>query len=403
MDDDETISIEKKHAAAVYAKRPLVIDRGQGAIVFDRRGNKYVDCTGSYGVAIVGHSHPRIVKAIQDQAEKLLSCHGSFYNETRSILISKIMKIAPSPLTKVFLSNSGAEAVECAIKLARKFTGKKEIVACMGGFHGKTFGALTATWGRKYRDPFQPLVPNFKHIPFGNIDKAKEAITADTAGIIVEPVQGESGVRLPPDGYLAQLREVCHEAGVLLICDEIQTGFGRTGKLFASQNWNVTPDIMCLAKGVAGGLPVGVTLAREDIMSSLKVGEHTSTYSGNPLIAAAASAAIDVLIEERLPDRAAIMGEHFAKRLMTVRDKTRAIREIRGLGLMIGVECRFDVLSVIMKSIERGVLVLDAGRNILRFLPPLVIQQSELDFVADVLEEVLEEEVRGRLQGPASI
>ncbi|MCW4020795.1 MAG: aspartate aminotransferase family protein [Candidatus Bathyarchaeota archaeon] len=402
MNEQEVIDIERRLMANVYAKRPVIISRGRGALVWDIHGKEYIDCTGSYGVCIVGHSHPKVVEAIKRQAETLISCHGSFYNDVRSELLQKIVQITPKSLNKVFLGNSGAESVECAIKLARKFSGKPEIIAMMGAFHGKTMGALSATWNKKYREPFKPLVPSFKHVPPDNLEKMREAITEKTAAIIVEPIRGEGGVRVPPKGFLQGLREICDEESLLLILDEVQTGFGRTGKMFACEHWGVTPDIICLAKSVAGGLPLGITIAKENVMSSLKLGEHTSTFSGNPLVCAAACAAIEVMVEERLPERAATLGRYFKEKLEELQARHKIVREVRGLGLMIGVELRFDVLNILLKSMDKGVLILDAGRNILRFLPPLVIKREYIDRVIATLDTVLEEEENERLRGTPS-
>lgn len=399
MNEQEIMNIEEKLMANVYAKRPIVITKGKGALVWDINGKEYIDCTGSYGVCIVGHSNPKVVDAVKRQAETLISCHASFYNDVRSELLQKITQITPKGLNKIFLANSGAEAVECAIKLARRFSSKSEIIAMIGAFHGKTMGALTATWDKKYSEPFKPLVPEFKHVPPDDLEKVRAAITEKTAAILVEPIRGEGGIRVPPTGFLPGLREICDERGILLIFDEVQTGFGRTGKVFACEHWNVTPDIICLAKSVAGGLPIGVTIAKEDIMSSFKVGEHTSTFGGNPLVCAAACAAIDVLVEEKLPERAATLGRHFKEKLEDLQAHHKIIREVRGLGLMIGVELRFDVLNILNKSMKKGVLILDAGRNVLRFLPPLVIEKEHIDKVIAVLDTVIEEEEHERLRG----
>jgi len=392
VNEKEIMNLEEKLMANVYAKRPIVITRGKGALVWDINGKEYIDCTGSYGVCIVGHSHPKVVEAVRKQAETLISCHASFYNDARSELLQKIVQIAPKGLNKVFLANSGAEAVECAIKLARKFSGRPEIIVMMGAFHGKTMGALSATWDRKYREPFKPLVPEFKHVPSDDLEKVREAITEKTAAIIVEPIRGESGIRVPPNGFLPGLREICDETNVLLIFDEVQTGFGRTGKIFACEHWNVVPDVLCLAKSWAGGLPLGITIAKEDVMSSLKVGEHTTTFGGNPLVCAAACAAIDVLVEEKLPERAATLGRYFKEKLEVLQARHKIVREVRGLGLMIGMELRFDVLNIILRSMDRGVLILDAGRNVLRFLPPLVIERKHIDRVIETLDIVMEGE-----------
>lgn len=398
MNEKEIIEIEEKLMANVFSKRPVTITRGRGALVWDIHGKEYVDCTGSYGVCIVGHSHPKVVEAIERQAKTLISCHASFYNDVRSELLQKLVQIAPKGINKVFLGNSGAESVECAIKLARKFTGKPEIIAMMGAFHGKTMGALSATWNKKYREPFKPLVPGFKHVPPDNLEKVNEAITENTAAILIEPIRGEGGIRLPKNGFLQGLREICDEKGILLILDEVQTGFGRTGKMFACEHWDVTPDIICLAKSVAGGLPLGVTFAKENIMSSFKIGEHSTTFSGNPLICAAACAAIDVMVEEKLPERAAKLGKYFKERLEELQAKHKIVRDVRGLGLMIGMELKFDVLNILLKSINNGVLILDAGRTILRFLPPLVIEKKHIDRVVTVLDAILEDEEHERLR-----
>jgi acetylornithine/LysW-gamma-L-lysine aminotransferase len=394
VNEREIIDAEEKLMANVFSKRDRVLTRGRGALVWDINGNEYIDCTGSYGVSIVGHCHPRVVEAVKRQVETLISCHASFYNDVRSELLEKIIRIAPKGLNKVFLSNSGSESVECAIKLARKYSGKTEVIALVGAFHGKTMGALSATWKQKYRGPFKPLVPGFKHVPPDNLEKMREAITEKTAAVLVEPIRGEGGIRMPSDDFLPGLREICDETGVLLIFDEVQTGFGRTGKVFACEHWNVVPDVLCLAKSAAGGLPMGATFAKEEIMASFKRGEHSSTFSGNPLVCAAASAAIDVLVEEKLPERAAKLGKYFMKKLEALGEKHKMMREVRGLGLMIGVETRFDIYNIILGCMNHGVLILDAGRNVLRFLPPLVIEKEQVDKVVEVLDDVMAEDGR---------
>jgi len=388
----DIISFENRLMANVYGKRPLVITRGKGALVWDAKGKEYVDCTGSYGVALLGHSHPKVVEAICKQAETLISCHASLYNNKRTEFLQKLMSITPMGLNKAFLSNSGAESVECAIKLARKFTGKPEIIAVMGGYHGKTMGALSATWDKKYRTPFQPLVPEFKHVPPDNIEKLTEAITDKTAAVLLEPIRGEGGVRVPPDEFLPGVRELCDEKSVLLILDEVQTSFGRTGKLFGCDHWGVTPDVMCLAKPFAGGLPIGITVAKENIMASFKIGEHSTTFSGSPLVCAAGCAAINVLVKDKLAERAETIGGYFKAKLEELQAKYKIVKDVRGLGLMLGMELRYDVRNIILKTMEKGVLILDAGRNVLRFLPPLVIEKEQIDKAVSVLDEVIGEE-----------
>jgi acetylornithine/LysW-gamma-L-lysine aminotransferase len=396
MNDKEVIDTETRYLANVFAKKQVVFTRGKGALLWDINGKEYLDCASSYGVAALGHCHPKVVEAVKAQAEQLITCHSCYYNDKRAEFIEKIVQITPNGLDKAFLSNSGAESVECAIKLARKYTGKPEIIALMGGFHGKTMGALSATWDKKYRAPFMPLIPEVKHVAPDNADKIREAITDKTAAVLLEPIRGEGGVRVPPYGYLQEIREICDEKSVLLMFDEVQTSFGRTGKLFGCQNWNVTPDIMCLAKPFAGGLPIGITVAKENVMSSLKVGEHSTTFSGSPLVCAAGCAAIEALVEEKLADKAAVNGEYFKLKLEALKSKHKIVKEVRGLGLMLGMELRYDVLNVILKSLEKGVLVLDAGRTVVRLLPPLIIEKAQIDKAIEVLDTVLGEEENER-------
>jgi acetylornithine/LysW-gamma-L-lysine aminotransferase len=392
MNEYDIINFENRLMANVFAKRPVVITRGEGALVWDIKGKEYIDCMGSYGVALLGHSHPKVVETVCKQAETLISCHASLYNNKRTEFLQKLMSITPKGLNKAFLSNSGAESVECAIKLARKFTGKPEIIAVMGGYHGKTMGALSATWDKKYREPFQPLVPEFKHVPPDNLEKLADAVTDKTAAVLLEPIRGEGGVRVPPEDFLPGVRELCDEKTILLILDEVQTSFGRTGKLFACEHWGVTPDVMCLAKPFAGGLPIGITVAKEDIMSSLKIGEHSTTFSGSPLVCAAGCAAIDVLVKDKLASRAETLGGYFKAKLEELQAKYKIVKEVRGLGLMLGMEFRYDVRNIILKAMDKGVLILDAGRNVLRFLPPLVIEKEQIDKTISVLDEVIGEE-----------
>jgi len=382
--------------ANVFSKKPVVFTKGKAALLWDVNGKEYVDCSSSYGVAVLGHCHPKIVAAIKTQAEQLITCHSCYYNDKRAEFVEKLVNITPEGLDKAFLSNSGAESIECAIKLARKYTGKPEIIALMGAFHGKTMGALSATWDKKYREPFMPLIPEIKHVAPDNSDKIREAITEKTAAVLMEPIRGEGGVRVPPDGYLQAVREICDEENVLLMFDEVQTSFGRTGKLFGCQNWGVTPDVLCMAKPFAGGLPIGITVAKEDVMSSLKLGEHSTTFSGSPLVCAAGCAAIDALLEEKLADKAAVNGKYLKSQLEGLQGKHKIVKEVRGLGLMLGMELRYDVLNVLLKALGKGVLVLDAGRTVVRLLPPLVIEKAQIDKAIAVLDVVLGEEEHER-------
>jgi len=397
MNSAEIRMIEDSRLAKFYARKPVAIVKGRGMIIFDAEGREYIDLAGGYGTCIIGHAHPTVVEAITKQANKLISCHGSTYNDARAALLTRLATILPAEYSRVFLSNSGAEAVECAIKLARKSTGRRKLVAIKGGFHGKTQGALSATWDSKYRKNFEPLVPDFTHIPFGNFEAAKGTISNDTAAVLVEPIQGEGGIRVPPPDWLPLLRDLTRDAGALLVADEIQTGLGRTGRMFASEHFHVTPDIMCLGKGIASGLPMGVTAAGDSIMSSMTVGEHSSTFGGNPVVCAAAEATITVLVEEKLVENAAKLGAFFKDQLLNLQRELRIIREVRGLGLMLGIETRFDVYSILQKGLENGILLLDAGRNVLRFLPPLSIQPEHVDRVVSCLRNIMVEEQVAKL------
>ncbi len=390
------MEIENRYLANVFSKKPLVLTQGKGILVWDVNGREYLDCASSYGVAALGHCHPKIVEAIKTQADQLITCHSCYYNDKRTEFIQKLVKITPKGLDKAFLSNSGAESVECAMKLARKATGKTEIIAVMGSYHGKTMGALSVTWDKKYRDPFIPLIPDIKHVAPDNASKIEEAINEKTAAVLMEPIRGEGGIRVPPDGYLREVREICNKRNILLVFDEVQTSYGRTGKLFGCENWGITPDIMCLAKPFAGGLPIGITIAKENIMSTLKTGEHSTTFSGSPIVCAAGCAAIDVLIEEKIADKAALNGKYFKTQLEGLASKHRIIKEVRGLGLMLGVELRYDVYGVIAKVLNKGILLIDAGRTVVRFLPPLIITKPQIDQVIKAFDEALGEEENDR-------
>ncbi|MCP8304721.1 MAG: aspartate aminotransferase family protein [archaeon] len=389
--------MEDKYLAKVYEKLPVVIVRGKGAILWDIDGKEYIDCMGGYGVAIVGHCNPYVVDAIKEQSKRLIICHGSIYNDVRADLLGKISKISPKGLDEVYLCNSGAESVECALKLARKYSGRPEVIAMTRSYHGKTLGALSATWNKKYRSEFEPLVPEIKFTPFGDAEKVREAVTDKTGAIIVEPVQGEGGIHVAPDGFLEELREICYERDILLIFDEVQTGFGRTGKMWACEHWNVIPDIMCLAKGMGGGLPLGATLAKEEVMSAFKVGDHTSTLGGNPLSCAAACATIDYILEENLVERSVKLGAVFRDGLERLKMKYHIVREVRGLGLMLGMELRFDIRNILMRGVEEGVIMLYSGRNVLRFLPPLVISEVQIHKAIDTLDSLISEEENLRI------
>ncbi|MDH5810913.1 MAG: aspartate aminotransferase family protein [Candidatus Methanomethylicaceae archaeon] len=384
--------LEDTFLADTFWKRPVTLVKGKGAKVWDSQGKEYIDCSCGYGVALLGHCHPRVVEAIRRQSERLITCHGSFYNDAREECLSKLQKIKPDGTEKVFLSNSGAEAVETAIKLVRKFTKKKGIVAMVNSFHGKTMGALSLTWNAKYREPFVPLLDGVKFAPYGKIDKLRALVDEDVGAIFVEPVQGEGGINIPPPDYLKQVRELCDEKGVLLVLDEVQSGFGRTGKMWAHQHFGVRPDILCSSKALGGGFPIGATFARADIMDSLKRGEHSNTFGGNPLACAACAGAIEALLEDGLVENARTMGDLLKNGFSQIESKL--VREVRGLGLMLGIDMRFEVMNIILKSLERGVIVLEAGKTVLRLLPPLVITKEDVQKVLSVVSESIKEEER---------
>ena len=384
--------IEDEHLIPLYQKFPIKIVRGNGAYVYDEKGKEYIDLSGGYGVAIVGHANRAVSDAISEQSRILITCHGSFYNDTRERYLSLLLKHLPSNLTRVFFSNSGAEANEAAIKFARKATGRTDIVAFTGSYHGKTYGALSATWNQKYRKPFEPLVEGIRFAPFGNLERTRELIDESTAAVIVEPIQGESGIHVPPDDFLPGLRQLTRSKGVILIFDEVQSGFGRTGKMWSCENWNVTPDIMTAAKGIAGGVPFAFTATTESISQVMKPGDHSSTFGGNPISCAAALASLQFLVSESLLAKASENGQYFKSGLESLRDRhVSIVREVRGKGLMLAAELKVPVKDVIMKGFEHSLILLYAGLNILRFLSPLVIGKEQIDRVIKELDLIFSE------------
>ena len=391
---------EDAYMGGLYQRFPVTVEKGQAANVWDVRGRRYIDCMAGYGVALLGHQNRRVSDAIRAQLDKIITVHSSLYSPTRRDFLEKLTGLAPDGLGQVHLNNSGAEAIEAAIKFAKKYTGRRGMVAMKGSYHGKTLGALSITFGPKYRRPFEPLIEGVGFVPFGDADALRDAVTDETAFVIIEPIQGESGINVAPPGFLQEARAICDRAGALLIFDEIQAGLGRTGKLWACQHWGVTPDILCLAKGIAGGVPMGATLARPEIVGSMSKGEHSSTFGGNPLSCAAAIATLDALTQDGLIDNAAAVGRTFADGLRSLKEKhPRMIRDVRGMGLMIGVELKFEVRRVLERLMDRGILMLYSGRNILRILPPLVISEGQAAEVLDALDHVLAEETESRFGG----
>ncbi len=381
----EIIALEDRHDCGLQSKHPLVLVRGEGARVWDADGREYIDCVGGHGVAIVGHANPAVAEAIADQARQLLVCPGGLYNDRRAELMAELAGIAPG-LDRVFLCNSGSEAVDTALKLARLSTGRTGIVAAMRGFHGRTFGALSATWRREYRDPFEPLVPGFSFVPYNDLVATAHAVNEGTAAVILELVQGEGGV-IPGDGeYLQGVQQLCHERGALFIADEVQTGFGRTGRMLACEHHHLVPDLICLAKGIAGGVPVGAVLLSRR-MGTFPRNAHGSTFGGGPLACAAASATLRYIRQERLPDRAAQLGKRLKAGLEAL--ASPAVREVRGLGLMVAVELKAKAAPYLVSLAANGVLALLAGSTVIRFLPPLVIDAADVDRVLERVDRVL--------------
>jgi len=394
--DKFTLNDEDRYLATLYQRFPINIARGKGATVWDNAGKEYIDCMGGYGVALIGHCNDRVVDAIKRQAELLITAHMSTYNDTRLRFMEKIASVAPTSLNKIFFANSGAESVEAALKFARKYSGKHGVVAMNGAYHGKSFGALSVTYNEKYRKSFMPLLDGVKFVPYSDPSLLEEAIDDTIGTVILEPIQGETGIIVPPDNLLPKIREICDRRNLVLVFDEIQSGLGRTGKMWAGQNWNTTPDIMCLAKGIAGGIPMGLVLAKQEIMDSMKLGEHSSTFGGSPIACAAGIATMEALVDDKLVENAAEMGLRFREGLSRLKEKHKIVREVRGKGMMIGVELRFDVKDILFDGIRRGLLLLYSGRNILRLLPPLVMDEVTISRVVDIMDIILTEEEKRR-------
>jgi len=380
---------EDSYLINLYQRFPVTIERAQGATIWDTDGKEYIDCMGGYGVAIIGHCNKDVIDAITLQMNKLMVCHMSTYNNSRLEFLSKLKSVAPDNLNKIFFSNSGAESIEAALKFARKFSQKTGVVSMYGGYHGKTFGSLSVTYNSKYRKSFSPLLEGVKFVPFGDISLLSQATDESIGTVIIEPIQGESGIIMPPEGYVKAVRELCTEKNLVLIFDEIQTGLGRTGKMWAGENWNAVPDIMCIAKGIASGIPTGVTFVKEEIANCMNLGEHSSTFAGNPISSSAGSATIDTIIKEDLVTKASDTGTYFKKKLIELKDKHPIIRDVRGMGMMLALESRFDVREILMDGIKNGLLMLYSGRTVIRLLPPLVMKKEQVSRAIEIMDEIL--------------
>ncbi len=370
----------------------------QGVVVRDVYGREYLDFSGGPAVFVLGHRHPRVVQAVVEQIQRMPMSVRAMPRRPEAELAALLAGLTPGDLRYSFFCNSGAEAVEGALKLARVATGRPHFVATEGAFHGKTFGALSATGRDKYRKPFEPLLPGFRHVPFGDADALEEAVDASVAAVIVEPIQGEGGVRIPPDDYLPRVREICDRAGALLIVDEVQTGLGRTGRMFACQHWDVVPDILTLAKGLGGGvMPLGAFVARPHLWKAFSEDPylHSSTFGGNPAACAAGVATLTVLVEEKLPDRAAHMGELLLAALREVaRRHPRWVRDVRGRGLLVGVEFTDPDVALLAsaEAIARGVIFFFSLNRpeVVRLAPPLIVEQEHVEAACVALDGALQ-------------
>ena len=383
---DQIIAWENQYESGVYGKQSIVLVRGRGARVWDMDGTEYIDCIGGHGAAAMGHAHPAIVTAVQAQAERLFLAPNGFYNDMRAQCLAELVRVAPPGLNRAFLCNSGTEAVEAALKFARLVTGRTKIVSTMRGFHGRSMGALSTTWRKEYREPFEPLIPDVTFVPYNRLERMAGAIDATTAAVIVEVIQGEGGVYPGTAEFLAGTQALCREHGALFIVDEIQTGIGRTGKLFASEHFDLRPDLMTVAKSIAGGIPMGSTLIGERL-GEIPGHVHGSTFGGNPLACAAALATLHAMEAEGLLQRAATLGARLMDGLRALDNP--AIREVRGMGLMVGMELKEHSAPYLAALAEQGVLALPAGATVMRFLPPLVISEQDIDTVIEKVALVL--------------
>ena len=374
----------------IFSRKNININHGNGVHLYTVDGTKYLDLGASYACVPAGHNHPHIISAIQTQLEKLSYVQGSYPISIRDDFYEKLVQISPGNIQNVWLCNSGTEANEAAIKFARHATQRSQIISTRQAFHGRTMGSLSATWKPTYKKGFEPLIPDFDFVTFGDIESLTDSISEDTAAVIVEPIQGEGGVNLPPSNYLQEVRKVTEEVGAAMILDEIQTGLGRTGSFWNCNQTNVVPDILTSAKGMASGLPIGVTLCKDWIAEN--PGDHGSTFSGGPVICAAGNATIDVIINENLPENASKVGSYLLKELKdTIGSKTR---DIRGSGLLLGIEVKRGSGPILTKlAKDHGILALPAGKTVVRILPPLTLNRSHADdFILamnDLLEDVL--------------
>lgn len=379
--------LENKYLVQTYIRRGLTLVKGKGMYLYDNHGKKYLDFTSNIGVNILGHCHPRLIEIIKSQVEKLINLHGSFSNDQRALASEKLIKITPKNLTRIFWSNSGTESIEAAIKFAFLSSGRRKFIAVENSFHGKTLGALSLMGSNEYREKFNTLInQNIKFIKYNNIDSLKKAIDKNTCALILEPIQGEAGIIPAKKDFLKVARDLCDQNGVILIFDEIQSGMARTGKFLACYHFKVYPDILCLAKGLAGGIPIGATLISEKIHAKIPRKIHTSTFGGNPLATACCLTVLN-LIDKKLLMNVSKMGNYFLQQLQLI--KSEKIKEVRGVGLMVGVELNYSMTAIVKKMQNLGVLAIPTKSNIIRFLPPLIVKKTHIDQVVKIFEKVL--------------
>ncbi|HEY4670180.1 MAG TPA: acetylornithine transaminase [Tepidiformaceae bacterium] len=387
------IAEERRYLFQNYGRQPVVIERGQGTRVWDTEGKEYLDFVGGLAVNVLGHAHPVVAEAVARQAAQLIHTSNLYY--TRPMIELAKLLVEHSCLDRVFFCNSGTEAIETAIKLARRWghdekNGAFEVVSMNDGFHGRTTGALAATGTARYREPFEPLAPGFKHVPWNDLEALRSATGPRTVAVLLEPIQGEGGVNMPAPGYLKGIREWCTQNNILLILDEIQTGIGRTGTLFAYEQEGIEPDIMCLAKGLAGGVPIGAVLAREDLAAHLVPGDHGTTFGANPLATATGLATLKYILDEDIPARAVAASERLVARLRSIEDRLPLVNEVRGRGMLLAIGLTQDsAADVVAACRERGLLVNNVRPNAVRLMPPLNVTDAEIDQACDILEQAL--------------
>jgi acetylornithine/N-succinyldiaminopimelate aminotransferase len=396
MTSAEVIGTFDKFVIKNYTRYPVCLTRGEGSYVWDAEGNRYLDFFPGWGCGLIGHCPPRVVKAVQEQVAQLIHVPNTWYTEAQGQLAKELSERTTFD-GRAFFCNSGAEANEAAIKLARlngQGTGpgggdRYKIVTMLNSFHGRTMGALTATGQPKYHQGVGPMLPGFNYAPFGDLDAVSRAIDAETIAVMVEPIQGEGGINVPPAGYLEGLRDLCDRYKLLLVLDEVQTGMGRTGKWYTHQHWNVKPDVITLAKAVAGGMALGGLLARPEVAEKLKPGTHAATFGGNPIACRAALATIETIEAEGLLDRAVRIGEKFQHRFEALRAKTPHVQEVRVKGAMIGVQLATDAAPVVAECLKRKLLINATHGTVIRLLPALNIADSQIDEGCSIIEEIL--------------